>query len=203
MDNTVKHLYARFIELAERSEQETKRYGAPTGETQMALDTLNGIFTATDTMAAQEQRRHNAFLRTLRDGYSSQDARLVTLMIDHDSAWKTTPLNADVSASESKAMTQAGDTTGGFLASESFATNLLHALKEVSPVRQVGTVHLSGGAGEYLPIINDVQAAVRVSESATRTPSADADLDLKVASSRWPASRYTRRWHSLPSHANW
>src|SRR5689334_5718470 len=80
-----------------------------------------------------------------------------------------------------KAMTLANDTTGGYAASNEFASDILRAMQNISPVRSVvRVVPISGGTGLNQPIRSGIQTAVRVRETEDRTANA-SDLAFKLA----------------------
>jgi HK97 family phage major capsid protein len=80
-----------------------------------------------------------------------------------------------------KAMSLANDSTGGYAASNEFASDIMRAMQAISPVRQVvRVVPISGGTGLNQPIRTGIQTAVRVRETEDRTANA-SDLAFKLA----------------------
>jgi HK97 family phage major capsid protein len=116
-------------------------------------------------------REHRTFIRALRYGIQNlpEAVHASIKLVDSE----------DLQAL--KAMTLANDTTGGYAASNEFASDILRAMQAISPVRQVvRVVPISGGTGLNQPIRSGIQTAVRVREAADRTDNA-SDLAFKLA----------------------
>ncbi len=127
--------------------------------------TLNGV-----TYQYQKQTpEHLRFVRALRGGLASIPEPMRDSIPMADDAWMQSH----------KAMTQADDTTGGYGASPEFANDILRAMQNASPVRQVVTVHTTGGRGFLQPVRTGIQTAVRVGETATRVITS-GDMTFKL-----------------------
>ncbi len=78
-----------------------------------------------------------------------------------------------------KAMSLANDTTGGYLSSNEFSSDVLRAMQAISPVRQVVRVAPTGGTGLFQPVRTGIQTAVRVRETEDRSLS-KSDLAFRL-----------------------
>lgn len=74
-----------------------------------------------------------------------------------------------LSADEIKVLTIGNDSTGGFLAPPSYQAEIIKALVEVSPFRQIVTVKTIGTAEYQQPKRTQTAAATRVGEISTRS----------------------------------
>jgi HK97 family phage major capsid protein len=186
-----------FAAQAEMAQAEAKRYGEVRQETTNALSYLG------DTITLLEQRltqalapagtlfpvEHKGELTLNGERYTyakgtAANARFMQVLRGGlaslpDYARDRVRLADDQWLDEHKAMTLANDTTGGFLAAPEFSADLVRAMQNASPVRQVATVRLTGGTGALVPVRSGIQTASRVSESATRV-STSGDETFKL-----------------------
>jgi HK97 family phage major capsid protein len=190
-----------FAAQAEMAQIEVKRYGAPRSETTSALSYLSDTITLLEqrltqatlpagTLLPVEQKgelslngqrysyakgtaEQARFMQALRGGLASLPEYARDRVRLADDEWLSKHSDS------SKAMTQASDVTGGFLAAPEFSADLLRAMQNASPVRQVATVKLTGGTGALVPVRSGIQTASRVAESATRVSTSD-DLSFKL-----------------------
>jgi HK97 family phage major capsid protein len=189
-----------FEQIARVAADEAKRYsdGKPSAETTLLLDALSdrlsqleaqfGVSDVTPGSLVPSESTGELILNGQRYTYqkgTAEQARFVKALrggLASLPEWSRDKVRlADPQwVADHKAMVQSNDTTGGYLAAPEFAADILRALQETSPVRQVATVHLTGGTGEFLPIRADVPTAVRVRETETRATTA-GDLNLKAA----------------------
>lgn len=129
---------------------------------------LNGALYEYETGTAE----HLRFVRALRTGMRGMsDAERSRVKLASE----------DALTEQMKAMSQADDTTGGYLSSSEFANDILRQMVDASPVRRVARVVLMGanvGPSELIPVRAGVQTAKRISEVATRVQTT-ADLAFR------------------------
>jgi HK97 family phage major capsid protein len=187
-------LWAEFQHLSEQAQAESRKRGEPFAETSVALDGLS----------AQMDRLEAALARQVEPGqlvpaemgevklngmtyryerHTAEGARFGKLLRGGMRGMTPAQMSrvklAELSEQQ-KAMSVADDTTGGFLAPAEFASDLLRASVEVSPVRQVANVVLSGSGAFFLPVQAAPTAASRVTETGSRTTRLDASFSLEA-----------------------
>src|SRR6185437_910284 len=116
---------------------------------------------------------HRTFVRALRYGIQNLPEA------EHDSI-KLVDAEDLQAIKAMKAMSLANDTTGGYAASNEFASDILRAMQNISPVRSVVRVVPTGGTGLYQPIRTGIQTAQRVRETADRSAN-NTNLAFKLA----------------------
>jgi HK97 family phage major capsid protein len=198
----LKRAWHELERLARRGSSEGERTGdgKASGETQAALDEVNDRITLLEAQLeraqtpagsltprfemsgeltlngqtyqyAKQTPEHLRFVKALRVGLAGlPDAQRDSVKMADDE-WMQAH----------KAMSLSNDTLGGYAASPEFSADILRALLETSPIRQVATVSVHGGTGLFIPVRTDVQAATRVSETGIRTADATQDLDFRAS----------------------
>jgi HK97 family phage major capsid protein len=128
--------------LNTRVAEEVKTFGAPLNETKAAIDGFNARLDALELKlqrpAAGRERGnveakgegYNAFMKALRHGFESLDSKEAKALA--------------TAQRESKLMTVADGTTGGFGAPDEFSTEILKGIVEISPVRDIVSVRKTG-----------------------------------------------------------
>ncbi|HEY1389299.1 MAG TPA: phage major capsid protein [Ktedonobacterales bacterium] len=200
----INNAWNEFGHYSETAQHETKHDGAPSLESRFALAAINERL---ERLMAQLERVEAVTPGALQPVAATEAKGEVTLNGETFVYEKNTPehrtfvralrygienlppaehANIKMADSEDvqpalKAMSLANDTTGGYLASNEFASDVLREMQAISPVRQVvRVVPISGGTGLNQPIRTGIQTAVRVRETADRTANA-SDLAFKLA----------------------
>lgn len=197
----LKRAWSQMTHLAQRASDEAARTsdGEASQETKNALAQVNDLITLleaqlsrVETPAGTLTPRFETLGELVLNGQSYQylkntpeHARFIKALRVGLGGMPEGPMRDSVKMADDewmqshKAMNETDSTLGGYLASPEFSADILRAMQTASPVRQVVTLHPSGGLGMMQPVRAGIQTAARTGETATRVATS-GDMSFKL-----------------------